>query len=352
MTLLQRRWRLVFGLFECWCAPATTAVWADEIDVVSAALISAGEWFAFWREVNARLWVPCDPGMESGLPAEASISGFGPVQATLMTAIPPPAHRPPRPVRQADPRAFKPGCFVRGAGPLAQPGRHAEPGVEDLALFDIPGLQVAKHAPESPLSQTLLLRFPRFLLPLPARDPRWPGTARIPGAQGIGALSPHCLPLVAWQLHGPSPSATARLSAPAPDAPATASAGVPDASSTVAPPTRRRALMTRIHAFIADNLGDAHLTPDAIATAHHISLRYLHKLFKQEGHTVAGWVRACRLEQCRRDLADPQSAARPIHAIAARWGFASPAHFSQVFRGAYGLSPSQFRRQRTAVRPD
>ncbi|WP_328616882.1 helix-turn-helix domain-containing protein [Amycolatopsis sp. NBC_00355] len=30
--------------------------------------------------------------------------------------------------------------------------------------------------------------------------------------------------------------------------------------------------------------------------------------------------------------------------IAARWGFAGAAHFSQAFRGAYGLSPSRFRR--------
>ncbi|TDC36686.1 helix-turn-helix domain-containing protein, partial [Actinomadura sp. KC345] len=36
---------------------------------------------------------------------------------------------------------------------------------------------------------------------------------------------------------------------------------------------------------------------------------------------------------------------RPISAIAARWGFTSPAHFSQTFRTAYGLSPRQFRRQ-------
>ncbi|MFI0444498.1 helix-turn-helix domain-containing protein [Actinomadura sp. 6N118] len=41
-----------------------------------------------------------------------------------------------------------------------------------------------------------------------------------------------------------------------------------------------------------------------------------------------------------------------IHAIAARWGFTSPAHFSQAFRTAYGLSPRQFRQQCTTVRTD
>lgn len=103
--------------------------------------------------------------------------------------------------------------------------------------------------------------------------------------------------------------------------------------------------MAQIHAFIRNNLGDPNLTPDAIAATHHISLRYLHKLFQQEGRTVAGWIRERRLEQCRRDLANPQLGARPIHVIAARWGFTRPAHFSQAFRSAYGHSPRQFREQ-------
>ncbi|MER6004985.1 helix-turn-helix transcriptional regulator [Nonomuraea angiospora] len=98
-------------------------------------------------------------------------------------------------------------------------------------------------------------------------------------------------------------------------------------------------------------LGDPHLNPDAIA-AHHISLRYLHKLFQQEGHTVAGWIRERRLEQCRRDLANPQLATRLINAIAARWGFTNAGHFSQASRNAYGLPPRQFREQSATVHSD
>lgn len=113
--------------------------------------------------------------------------------------------------------------------------------------------------------------------------------------------------------------------------------------------TPQHALMAQIHAFIRENLGDPRLTPAAIAADQHISLRYLHKLFQRDGHTVAGWIRERRLEQCRRDLADPRLAARPIHAIATRWGFTSPAHFSRTFRDAYGFSPRQFRHQSTAA---
>jgi AraC-like DNA-binding protein len=59
---------------------------------------------------------------------------------------------------------------------------------------------------------------------------------------------------------------------------------------------------------------------------------------------VAGWIRARRLERCRHDLADPGMAARPVAAIAARWGFTSAADFSRVFRAAHGVPPAEYRR--------
>jgi AraC-like DNA-binding protein len=107
---------------------------------------------------------------------------------------------------------------------------------------------------------------------------------------------------------------------------------------------RRGALVRRIRAFIDSHLGDPELTPAAVAAAHHISLRYLHKLFEPERHGVAGLIRQRRLERCRHDLLDPAQVDRPVAGIAARWGFSSAAHFSRVFREAYGLPPAAFRR--------
>ena len=99
----------------------------------------------------------------------------------------------------------------------------------------------------------------------------------------------------------------------------------------------------RIHAFIQEHLGDPELSPAAIAAANHISLRLLHKLFQEQGQTVAGWIRARRLERCRRDLLDPAQAACPVAAVAARWGFRSAIHFSRLFRATYGLPPHEYR---------
>lgn len=107
---------------------------------------------------------------------------------------------------------------------------------------------------------------------------------------------------------------------------------------------RRRVLIECIHAFIETHLADPALCPQAVADAHHLSLRHLHRLFQQDGGTSVGaWIRRRRLECCRRDLADPRLATRPIYAVAARWGFARPADFTRAFQTAYALPPSEYR---------
>ena len=103
------------------------------------------------------------------------------------------------------------------------------------------------------------------------------------------------------------------------------------------------ALLPQIKAYVDAHLGDLGLGPERIARAHFISTRYLHKLFEAEGVTVSDWVRHRRLEMCRRDLLDPARAHEPISLIARRWALANPAHFSRVFRAAYGCSASELR---------
>lgn len=102
-------------------------------------------------------------------------------------------------------------------------------------------------------------------------------------------------------------------------------------------------LLERIRATAERRLGEPELSPGMLAAEHGISLRYLHKLFQEQGTTVGGWVRGRRLEACRAELARPDAAGRPIAAVAARWGFVSAAHFSRAFRRAYGVSPAEWR---------
>jgi len=106
----------------------------------------------------------------------------------------------------------------------------------------------------------------------------------------------------------------------------------------------RAAILLDVESYIVDNLGDPALEPASIARASYISPRYLHKLFESEGTTVCRWIRAARLERCRDDLRDPALEHQTILAIATRWGLPGAQHFSRAFRGAYGCSPREFRR--------
>jgi AraC-like DNA-binding protein len=110
-------------------------------------------------------------------------------------------------------------------------------------------------------------------------------------------------------------------------------------------PRSRAEILLNVQSFIEANLGDPDLDPEEIARASFISTRYLHKLFEAEGTSVCRWIRASRLERCRRDLLDPALSDETILVIASRWGLPGPQHFSRLFRSEYGCSPSEFRRE-------
>ncbi|MBM2621090.1 helix-turn-helix domain-containing protein [Actinoplanes sp. LDG1-06] len=94
-------------------------------------------------------------------------------------------------------------------------------------------------------------------------------------------------------------------------------------------------LRDRITGYIEARLADPGLSPPGIAAAHHISVRRLHKLFEDQPLTVAALIRRRRLEHCRAELA---GSGRTITAVAARWGFADPTHFSKLFKATYGYT--------------
>jgi AraC-like DNA-binding protein len=165
----------------------------------------------------------------------------------------------------------------------------------------------------------------------------------LPGHAGIGALLTEFLVRLTADAGHYRPSDGPRLGTVLLDLVTAFLAHRLDADAALPPERRQRVLMLRIQAFIYRHLADPELSPSAIAAAHNISTRMLHRLFQTQGSTVSGWIRARRLDRCRRDLVDPMHGHRPIHVIAARWGFTDAAHFSRAFRAAYGLSPREYR---------
>ncbi|ASW54247.1 helix-turn-helix domain-containing protein [Plantactinospora sp. KBS50] len=94
-------------------------------------------------------------------------------------------------------------------------------------------------------------------------------------------------------------------------------------------------LRNRIAGYIETRLADPDLSPLGIAAAHHISVRRLHKLFEDQPLTVAALIRRRRLERCRAELT---GGGRTVTAVAARWGFSDPTHFSKLFKATFGYN--------------
>ncbi|MFI1332944.1 helix-turn-helix domain-containing protein [Streptomyces sp. NPDC020845] len=107
-------------------------------------------------------------------------------------------------------------------------------------------------------------------------------------------------------------------------------------------PGADRVLLHRIKTFVRWHLSDAGLTPQVIARAHGISVRYLHRLFEAEDSTLCQWIRELRLDECRRELAAQAPGSVSVAQVARHWGFTSSTRFSKAFRGSFGMSPTDW----------
>ncbi|WP_161627253.1 helix-turn-helix domain-containing protein [Nocardiopsis gilva] len=227
---------------------------------------------------------------------------------------------------------------------LNQDGRQADFDNGDFGLLDVTRPSHLVCAPQSSV-RAVTVTFPRHLLPIRVDNVRPLTAVRIPGKHGMGQLVSNFLVGLSDSLESDPVEGSdgVRLSTALLDLLAVAFARQLERESDVPPESHRGALLTRIYAFIDEQLDDPDLSPQQIASAHHISTRYLHKLFEPEETTVVEWIRTRRLEQCRRHLVDPGQRSQPVSVIAARWGFRDPSYFSRLFRATYGIPPREYR---------
>lgn len=107
--------------------------------------------------------------------------------------------------------------------------------------------------------------------------------------------------------------------------------------------TMQETLRERVKAHIARNLRDHGLTIDRIADALGCTKRNLHKVFRDDTHTLSAYIWDLRLQRCAADFMDPSRRHQTITQVAFSWGFNDAAHFSRLFRARYGVSASEFR---------
>jgi AraC-like DNA-binding protein len=264
---------------------------------------------------------------------------IGAVRVLRVSSGPGEARRTRSQIGRAESDGYQLFVQAHGSVQATQNGREVELGPGDLSLTELSRPFHCVH----PTRSAVLLRFPRPLLPLPEGEVADVLNTRIPGDRGPAALVSTLARRLPGHLDDDTADGGARLGTAVLDLFAAALATRTGRDGALLPGSRRRALLTRVHAFIEARLADPALTPATVADAHFISVRYLHKLFEAERVTVAGTIRRRRLERCRHDLLDPALADRPASAIAARWGLVNPAHFNRLFRDAYHLPPAEFR---------
>ncbi|GAA3680123.1 helix-turn-helix domain-containing protein [Nonomuraea antimicrobica] len=308
--------------------------------------VPAAERFEWWRDVTAQQMYPTVISSEQTDDFQASVTvlPLGPVLVTAPQYMSMRTERTPRLIRRADPEWWVLTLVSSGSLWFEQSRTRTTLARGDLSLHDTSRPFQGEIVSQGRLARTVSCQLPRQALPLPEQLLRGCTARPLPSRQGTGALLCRFMEGLLEQARGLSPDEYAGLARTAIDLLAVYLAGVADAARTVPAHTHQQVLARQIKTFIQHHLHRPDLSRSLIAAAHHISVRYLHRIFQQEELTVSGYIREQRMQRCRADLADGRLTGRSVAEIAARWGFTDAASFSRAFRTAYGVPPSEYRK--------
>jgi AraC-like DNA-binding protein len=297
--------------------------------------------FDHWKHLVAESFVPLAA-------RTADVDGFrGQMRSRVLdrmsvvevTATSHEVHRTPALIAQASERYFKLNLQLEGTGLLIQDNREAllQPG--DLAIYDTNRPYSLAFEEEA---RMMVVMFPCDALSLPIDYVGQLAAVRMAGGTGLSGIVGQFIRQLSENLEVLSGPSGSRLATNALDLVST----MLHAEMDIAPDRMKpqALLAVSVREYIEANLSDPLLSPASIAAAHFISTRHLHNVFHESGTTVASWIRSQRLDGARRELRDPLHAGQSVGAVAARWGFLDAAHFSRIFRDAFGVSPSDWRR--------
>ncbi|MFJ6215451.1 helix-turn-helix domain-containing protein [Streptomyces sp. NPDC092296] len=312
---------------------------------------AVGDRFDAWQECTSRMHAPLELSRDhtGDFRADARLIRLGAVSVWPAAFEQHVWRRTPKLIRQSDPELYHLSLVLRGEARVSWGTRNVTHRAYDFHTND--SARPWEIRTSDGLIKSVGIEVPKALLPLPRHQVDRVIGQRMSGREGIGSLLAQFVTRLVADTDSYQPADAPRIGTVLSDLVTALFAQILDADASLPPETHSRALTLRIKAFIRRHLHDPELTPGAIATAHHISRSYLHRLFQAESETVAAYIRRLRLEAARRDLTDPAWRTAPIHAIAARWGFCRPADFSRAFRIAYGISPKDHRHQAFQAQP-
>lgn len=309
--------------------------------VLSTDSVPADERLAYWHEAVCGTFVPLDVSTPGDASSSAPFSGavrtdqLGHLRISTVDADAERVFRTPRLIARDSDEYLLVGLQGSGPAVVSQDGRDAVLRPGDFVLYDTTRPYTLSFPDRF---QTKVFQVPRQALGLRESDLRRITGIAIRGDEGPASLVGPFLAGLAAGAGTCDPRVGEMLARNAVDLLTTLIAERLGRDTT-GTDAAHQALLLRIRAYVGRHLADPDLSPERIAAAHHISVRYLHKLFQSDGTTVSRWIQHRRLEECRRELSRPGRMRPAVAAVAHRWGFTSPAHFSRAFRTAYGMSP-------------
>jgi AraC-like DNA-binding protein len=247
-------------------------------------------------------------------------------------------------IRRSDPEYYRLLLGGDGATAVEQADRQTVLTAGQMAIYDTSLPSTGWRRTPARQAELIMMDIPRAMVSLRPDKVRRIVGERLPDTPAAALLAT-VLRQVARDARRYEPIDASRISAVVLDLLSIVLSGVLDERRRLDVGSDRSALLMRIHAYIENRLDDPALSPGAIAAAHHIAIRTLHRLFEEQGISVRAYIRQRRLDRCRRDLADPSLRGRPIRTIAARWGFADHSHLTRTFQAAYGIAPKEYRAQ-------
>ena len=308
--------------------------------VIDTAVVPAPERVDFWSVESCDAYHPLEIRTDARERFSARMWGdqLGSIGVFRIATAPNTMSRTRKAIESGDPECLHIQMVVRGRLQEAQADRTAVLSPGDMASYDTsqPAIFRADEAFEC-----VVLQIPRETLGTHAAKLSCLTAVRIPGSSGLAHLAARFFLGVA---DGLADGRIARDDTNVAERVIDLVRGIYAEPVPQPRPRSSTELLLHAQAVIEANLADPELGPERVARACFISTRYLYRVFEREGLGVCEWIRAARLDRCRHDLLDPAFADQPIVAIASRWGLPNAQHFSRLFRGSYGCSPSEYRR--------
>jgi AraC-like DNA-binding protein len=300
---------------------------------LATSAVSAGEAFAYWREMICATFVrlaaePTAAGRFSGRIEHVPV---GDLELSAVVAGGQHVRRTRSLIAQGNEEYLLASIQRSGTGRIEQDGRTALLSPGDIAFYDSTRPYTLHF--DNPFHQ-LVVQVPKRELML--RDTR-PLTARAlrRGTPG-GAVSAFFTSLFdATRASGEQPAVLLPHAIGLLCSAALFAGGAEPVPAAAGALARERVLQ-----FLRRNLADPSLDADAVAAACHVSRRTLYRILGADG--VATRLRRMRIEQAQAMLL--REPGRPVASVGFACGFDSESGFHRAFRTAAGMTPGEYRK--------